>query len=98
VAEARVRGRAQAGLGYPSGHAAVAAAVAVVVTPHLAKRWRAPAWAVALAVGPTRSYVGAHLPLDVLGGAALGIAVGTAGRGTRPSAGERSPARVTGPG
>jgi undecaprenyl-diphosphatase len=85
VADARVRGREQAGLGYPSGHAAVAAAVAGVVSPHLAPRWRVPVWAVALAVGPTRSYVGAHLPLDVVGGAALGIAIGTLGRGRPPT-------------
>jgi membrane-associated phospholipid phosphatase len=39
------------------------------------------AWAAALAVGPTRSYVGAHLPLDIVGGAALGVAIGTLGRG-----------------
>jgi undecaprenyl-diphosphatase len=74
----RVLGHEQAGLGYPSGHAAVAAATVVVIAPHLPRRWRLPAWAVALAVGPMRAYVGAHLPLDVLGGVALGIAVGTA--------------------
>lgn len=81
VEAALVRGPEQAGLGYPSGHAAVAAAVAGVATPHLPRRWRAPAWAAALAVGPTRSYVGAHLPLDIVGGAALGIAIGTLGAG-----------------
>lgn len=80
VTGARVRGPEQSGLGYPSGHAAVAAATAAVVTPHLPGRWRVPVWAAALAVGPTRSYVGAHLPYDVVGGAALGIAIGTAGR------------------
>jgi membrane-associated phospholipid phosphatase len=72
-----VRGHEQAGLGYPSGHAAVAAAIAAVITSQVAPAWRVPVWAAALAVGPTRSYVGAHLPLDVLGGAALGIAIGT---------------------
>jgi len=81
VAAARVLGREQAGLGYPSGHATVAAAVASVVAPHLPRRWRAPAWVVALAVGSTRSYVGAHLPLDIVGGAALGIVIGAVGRG-----------------
>jgi membrane-associated phospholipid phosphatase len=30
----------------------------------------------AAVVGGTRQYVGAHLPLDVAGGAALGIAAG----------------------
>ena len=86
VAGALVRGPEQSGLGYPSGHAAVAAALAGVVTPSVAPRWRAPVWAAALAVGPTRSYVGAHLPLDVVGGAALGIAIGTAARAPAPPA------------
>lgn len=82
VSAARVLGQEQAGLGYPSGHAAVAAATAAVVVPHLPRRWRRPAWALALAVGPMRTYVGAHLPLDVVGGIALGTAIGT---GTRSS-------------
>ena len=34
--------------------------------------------AFALVVGITRIYAGAHLPLDVAGGAALGILVGEA--------------------
>ena len=77
----RILGSAQRGLGYPSGHAAVAAAVAAVAAPHLPRQWRPAAWAAALAVGPMRAYVGAHLPLDVVGGAALGIAIGTAAAG-----------------
>lgn len=83
---ARVLGQEQAGLGYPSGHAAVSAATAAVVVPHLPPRWRRPAWALALAVGPMRAYVGAHLPMDVVGGVALGTAIGTAARpATRPA-------------
>lgn len=81
VGEARVLGHEQGGLGYPSGHAAVAAATAAVVVPRLPRPWRRVAWAAALAVGPMRTYVGAHLPLDVVGGVALGVAIGTAARG-----------------
>ena len=80
VAATRVLGQEQAGLGYPSGHAAVSAATAAVVVPRLPRRWRRPAWTLALAVGPMRTYVGAHLPLDVVGGIALGPALGTAAR------------------
>jgi membrane-associated phospholipid phosphatase len=76
----RVLGTPQSGLGYPSGHAAVAVAVAAAASPDLPHRWRPATWAWALAVGPMRSYVGAHLPLDVAGGVALGLAIGTAGR------------------
>jgi undecaprenyl-diphosphatase len=86
VTGVRVRGAEQSGLGYPSGHAAVSAALAAVVTPCLPRRWRVPVWAGALAVGPTRSYVGAHLPLDVVGGAALGIAIGAVARAPAPGA------------
>jgi undecaprenyl-diphosphatase len=77
---ARVLGREQTGLGYPSGHAAVAASLATVVAPELPLPWRRAAWAVAAVVGPTRMYVGAHLPLDVVGGIAFGMAAGAVAR------------------
>jgi glycosyltransferase 2 family protein len=75
VLEARVLGRPQAGLGYPSGHAAVSAAMAAVAAPHVPPRWVPVLWAGAVGIGATRAYVGAHLPLDVVGGVALGVAV-----------------------
>jgi undecaprenyl-diphosphatase len=59
-------------LGFPSGHAAVAAALTFVVWRHLGPRWGAAALGVALIVMLGRMYVGAHLPLDLVGGAALG--------------------------
>jgi undecaprenyl-diphosphatase len=66
-------------LGFPSGHAAVAAALTVVVAVHLSKRWAIAAIVLASVVMFGRMYVGAHLPLDLVGGAALGaIAGGTA--------------------
>ncbi len=73
IARARVLGREQSGLGYPSGHAAVAAAMASVVAPYLPSRLRPMVWLGALVVGATRMYVGAHLPLDIVGGVALGL-------------------------
>lgn len=71
-----IRGVTDDGYGFPSGHSAVAFALATVITPHLRGRWRAVPVALATVVALARLYVGAHLPLDVVGGAALGIAVG----------------------
>ena len=63
------------GLGFPSGHAAVAAAVVVAALPYLPKRWRWPVLLFPLFMAFARVYVGAHLPLDVVSGAAIGAAV-----------------------
>ena len=73
--ETRVRGREAAGLGYLSGHAGVAVALGAAAFPRLGKTSRAVTLNVAPVVGLTRIYVGAHLPLDVAGGAALGFTV-----------------------
>jgi membrane-associated phospholipid phosphatase len=64
------------GLGYVSGHSAVAVALATVASPFLGRRARRVAWVLAALVCVARIYVGSHLPLDVLGGAALGWAAG----------------------
>jgi membrane-associated phospholipid phosphatase len=66
------------GLGYPSGHVAVAAALATAAGPWLPHRARRAAWGVVWLVALGRIYAGAHLPLDVVGGAALGWAVAAA--------------------
>lgn len=65
-------------LGYPSGHAAVAGALTVILTPQLPARWRWLPLSLLVIVGVGRMYVGAHLPLDLIGGAALGVAAGSA--------------------
>lgn len=64
-------------LGFPSGHVAVAAALTVVVTPTCAgvgglcpRSWRS-SW-------HRPNVVGAHTPLDLVGGATLGVAAGCA--------------------
>jgi membrane-associated phospholipid phosphatase len=64
------------GLGYVSGHSAVAVALATVASPFLGRRARRVAWTLAALVCVARIYVGSHLPLDVVGGAALGWAAG----------------------
>jgi membrane-associated phospholipid phosphatase len=76
VEDVRIRGNEQSGLGYPSGHAAVAFCLAAIAHAEIPPRVRPGVWALAATVGLARIYVGAHLPLDVVGGAALGLTVG----------------------
>jgi osmoprotectant transport system substrate-binding protein len=63
------------GESFVSGHAALVAALAGVITPYLPGRWKVVPWVLVAAVMFGRVYVGAHNPLDVVCGAALGIAI-----------------------
>jgi undecaprenyl-diphosphatase len=65
-------GAADHGLGYPSGHAAVSITVACGIAAGSDPRVGAAGAGLAAVVGVTRIYSGAHLPLDVIGGWALG--------------------------
>ena len=72
-----IQGAASHGLGFVSGHAAVAFALATVVSAEFDRRvLQVVVAAVAVLVALARVHVGAHLPLDVVGGAGLGIAAG----------------------
>jgi membrane-associated phospholipid phosphatase len=64
-------------LGYPSGHAAVAAAMAVVLTPYLRGWWKVVPAVLTVIVCIGRMYVGAHTPLDLIGGVAIGVSAGS---------------------
>jgi undecaprenyl-diphosphatase len=61
-------------LSFPSGHTAAAFGAAV----SMSRMWpqgRAVWWTIALLMGYSRIYVGHHYPLDVAGGAIVGIAI-----------------------
>ena len=62
---------------FPSGHSTAAFACAAVIA-WLAPRFAFPAFLLAGAIAWSRVYVGVHWPLDVFGGAALGLLVATA--------------------
>jgi undecaprenyl-diphosphatase len=65
-----------AGLSYPSGHAIVAFGLAVLLAPYLGRRGQVVVFLLAVGVGLARIYLGAHNPLDVVGGAGAGLVLG----------------------
>jgi membrane-associated phospholipid phosphatase len=78
VTQARIVGYRWGGRSFPSGHTSQAFFMATMMAPH----FHTNTWIVfflyliALLVGITRMYVGAHYPRDVLAGAILGSAWG----------------------
>jgi membrane-associated phospholipid phosphatase len=73
-----IRGTEEGDLGFPSGHAAVSAALTTAAAPFVSPPIRVLAAGLAAFVPFARLHVGAHLPLDVIGGACLGMALGSA--------------------
>ena len=63
----------QDGLGFVSGHATVAFACAAILSPYLPRRWCVAVYLLAALVALSRVVIGAHLPLDAIGGACLGL-------------------------
>jgi len=69
-------GTPREGLGFVSGHTTVAFAMLTVLWPWTDRAERSAMVAAALVVAFSRIQVGAHLPVDTVGGAALGVIVG----------------------
>lgn len=66
---------AETGMGFPSGHATLSTIIALTLGAYLPHRWR---WTLVLPiilVGISRLYLGVHIPLDIIGGMALGMLV-----------------------
>ena len=72
-----VYGPSANGLGFPSGHAAVAALIMTAAGRYLTRPARVIGWVVVALVAFTRVFTGAHLPLDAVGGLLLGWTVGS---------------------
>lgn len=64
------------GSGFPSSHTAVTVALVVGAWPWLSRPWRVLGIVTATVIGLDRMYVGAHFPLDIVGGLGIGLAAG----------------------
>ena len=75
VPEAILRGVPRDGRSFTSGHAIITFAIAGLLVLVLPRRWAIVAVLLAALNGVARVYLGAHNPLDVVGGAAIGLAL-----------------------
>jgi undecaprenyl-diphosphatase len=65
------------GNAFPSAHTAIAVAMVAALWPWMDRKRRAVGATLAVVVATNRIYIGAHWPLDVIGGAAAGMVAAT---------------------
>jgi membrane-associated phospholipid phosphatase len=75
VPDAVLHGVHSGGLSFVSGHAIITFAIAGLLAVVLPRRWAVVAFVLAALNAVARVYLGAHNPLDVVGGAAVGLAI-----------------------
>jgi membrane-associated phospholipid phosphatase len=75
VPDAILRGVPHGGLSFVSGHAIITFAIAGLLALVLPRGWAIVAFVLAALNAVARVYLGAHNPLDVVGGAAVGLAI-----------------------
>ena len=93
--DVRLRESIGGDLGWVSGHTAVATTLAAIAWPDVPLSARPALVAVVVTTAFGRMYVGAHLPLDLVGGVGLGLVVSAiAGRQSSPAERSISPAFV----
>ena len=75
VPDAILHGVPHGGLSFTSGHAIITFAIAGLLVLVLPRGWGVLAVVLAVCNAVARVYLGAHNPLDVVGGAAIGLAI-----------------------
>jgi undecaprenyl-diphosphatase len=75
VPDAILRDAPVEGFSFPSGHAIFAFTIAGLLAPYLTRRWTIVVYVLAILNGVARIYLGAHNPLDIVGGGAVGVAL-----------------------